>query len=138
MNPIKTKLKIILTNWISIVGIFLISYLSVFIWGFKEIGFPFIFISALILIVGYGMMFWISFIIIIFILDFIFFYRSTKYLYEKLFAEWLLIITPFIYWIFDNKYPFFIILIIAFAITQYIRKNKIVKILENNNFEIKH
>ncbi len=132
----KLKFHVFLTNWISVIGVFLISYLSVFIWGFKEIGFPFIFISVLILIVGYGMIFWIGFIIAIFILDFIIFNQSTKYLYEKLFAEWIIISSPFIYWIFDNEYIFFTVQIIAFGITQYIRKNKILNILKNNNFQI--
>ncbi len=138
MNLIKIKLKIVLTNWVNIIGVSLISYLSVFILGFKEIGFPFILISALISIFLYGMIFWVGFIITIFILDFILFSRSTKFIYEKLFAEWLIISSPFVYWIFKYEQFFFIVLIIALGITQYIRKNKILKILENNNLSINH
>jgi hypothetical protein len=138
MNLIKLKFYVFLTNWVNIIGVFVISYLSILILGYKEIGFPFILISALISIFLYGMIFWIGFIITIFILDFIFFNQNTKYLFEKLFTEWLIIGSPFVYWIFKYEQFFFIVLIIAFGVTQYIRKNKILKILENNNFEINH
>ena len=130
----RLKFRIFLINWINVFGIFLISYLFVIINEIKDI--PFILLSALFLILGYGVLFWTGFIITIFILDFIFFTRSAKFVYEKLFAEWVIVSTPFVYWIFDNKYPYFIVQIVAFGITQFIRKNKILKILENNNLSI--
>lgn len=128
----KLKFHVFLTNWINIIGIFLISYLFLIIYEIKD--FPFILLSTLFVVIGYGMIFWVGFIVTIFILDFILFSRSMKFVYEKLFAEWIIVCTPFVYWIFDNEYPYFIVQIIAFGITQYIRKNKILKILESNNF----
>jgi len=138
MEKMKLKFLIFRTNWINISGVSVISYLSIIILGYKEIGFPFILISALISIVFYGTLFWIGFILAIFILDFIFFKQSTKYLFEKLFAEWIIIGSPLVYWIFKYQQFFFIVLIIAFGITQYIRKNKILKILESTNFDRNH
>jgi hypothetical protein len=128
----KLKIRVALTNWINVIGIFLISYLFVIVYEIKD--FPFILLSALFLLIGYGIVFWFFFIVTIFILDFTLFNQSTKFVYEKLFAEWIIVCTPFLYWIFDNKYPYFFVQIIAFGITQYIRKNKILKILKNDNF----
>jgi hypothetical protein len=128
----KLKIRVALTNWINVIGIFLISYLFVIVYEIKD--FPFILLSALFLLIGYGIVFWFFFIVTIFILDFTLFNQSTKFVYEKLFAEWIIVCTPFLYWIFDNQYPYFKHQIIAFGITQYIRKNKILKILKNDNF----
>ncbi|MFN3664864.1 MAG: hypothetical protein ACK4S0_01820 [Sediminibacterium sp.] len=135
MNP---KLKIIITNWVNIVGVFI----AVYIYGVintlvdPEVAngtvdtLRLAFLGSLFGIVLYGMIFWIGYIVALIFLDFILIGKDEKNLYLKLMIQWGLISLPFIYWLFRYEQWVFLVAVIAFFITQNLRKNKIIKLLE--------
>jgi len=54
--------------------------------------------AALFSVFGYGMLFWILFIVSLVIFDLILIVPKRKNLKTKLMTEWLIISCPFIYW----------------------------------------
>lgn len=119
--------RIIGTNWINIVGIFLITYLYSFIRVIIETDFSIIqaMLSALILVGLYGLLFWIGFLLLLIILDTILVVRAKEKLKTALFIEWVIISTPLIYWMIKYEQWIFLIAVITFFITQIIRERKI-------------
>lgn len=129
----KEVMKIVLTNWINLSVIFF----AVFVAGFISamINDKFSFSEALFgtaySVVGYGMLFWLGFFILIGVLDIVLFsiMRQPQYVNYKLALEWLLISLPFIYWLIKYNQWIFLVAILAFLIGQFLRRPHIYKIL---------
>jgi hypothetical protein len=118
--------KILFSNWINIVGILVVLFCYTFLNSLINFQATFIqaFIGAFLLICLYGIIFWLGFLILIFILDLILIIPTKKSLKIGLLIEWLIISTPFIYWavIYKEQRVLYIIAIIAFLISQMIRE----------------
>lgn len=129
----KKVLKIILSNWINLLTIFIIVYIVGFLSAIIHDKFTFnkALFGTTYSIVGYGMIFWIGFVICILILDAILFSfnREQQYTTYKLLIEWLIIGAPFIYWLTKYGEWIFIIAVLAFLLGQYLRRPYIFKIL---------
>ncbi|TZF95116.1 hypothetical protein FW781_14565 [Chryseobacterium panacisoli] len=129
-------MKILRTNWINILGvfIFLLIYSIIFNFtvddGVTRNFFQSIF-AAIFLILLYGLMFWAGFILALIILDLILIIPNQDKLTLKLLFEWAIISIPFIYWaiIYEKQRSIFIVAIIAFLITQLLRKKLINKVI---------
>lgn len=95
-------MKIVYTNWINIVGIFTTLLLFTTIAGLIDTNLSLNFLQAIVAsligIVLYGLIFWIGFVILLVVLDFILIAPNPKYLKFKLFIEWLIISSPFMFW----------------------------------------
>lgn len=124
-------LNIIKTNWVHFVGFYITSYISIIL--FKLLGIDGVneswmqtillnFIMVLFLFFTYGLIIILSFFLAITILDLVAFHFTKLKVIEILIIEWLLIISPFIYWAFKYEYWLWICLSISFLCTQYIRK----------------
>lgn len=133
------KFKIILTNWINIIGVFV----AVYIYGVIDTllyfvtetnstidGLRLAFLGSLLAIVIYGMIFWIGFIASLIITDAVLNNTNQNKLYFKLMIQWGLISLPFVYWLFRYEEWIFLVAVVAFFITQNFRRIKIVKILK--------
>lgn len=131
-------MKILKTNWINIVGIFTVLFLYTTIYGlidpnvsrnvFQAI------IASLIGICLYGIILWIGFIVLLSILDLILIVPNQNGLKLKLFAEWIVISTPFVYWavIYKEQRWLYIVAITAFLTTQLLREKLINKVIQAN------
>ena len=129
-------IRILKTNWINIVGVFTVLFLYTTVYGLIE---PNVsrnifqaMIASLIGICLYGIMFWAGFITMLIILDFVLIIPKPKNLKIKLFIEWVIISSPFVYW--AIKYPeqrtLYIIAIITFLVTQLLRDKLITKVTQ--------
>ncbi|MFD3002594.1 hypothetical protein ACFS7Z_19645 [Pontibacter toksunensis] len=127
-------MRIILSNWINIVGIIGAAYIYTFFWTFSKppdfegnrlIIWVF---GSLFTIFGYGMIFWLLFIVALIALDFLLIIPDKRRLGEKLLIEWIIIISPFIYWAFKYDYWLWLILAASFLFTQFLRKKRIERI----------
>ena len=132
----KNTSKIILSNWVTVIGFIITVYLFTFLMMFvispeqdnERMG---IWLGGtLILIFGYGITVWLGFLIAIILLDIILIVPSRKRLTEKLILEWLIIIPPFIYWAFKYDYWLWLMLVSSFLFTQMIRKSTIVSLIK--------
>jgi hypothetical protein len=124
-------MKILKTNWINITGVFGAVFLYAIVLNLIDANvsrnlFQSIF-AALILIFGYGMMFWALLIISLVILDLLLIVRNQNNLKAKLLIEWLIISSPFIYWTIRYQEWIFVAAIIALFITQLLREKNIQK-----------
>ena len=122
-------MKVLTTNWINLLGVFLVVFLYAIILNLTETNvsrnlFQSIF-AALILVCGYGIMFWGLFVIALVVLDLLLIMRNPNNLKTMLLIEWLIISSPFIYWTIRYKEWIFVAAIIAFLITQLLRENRI-------------
>jgi hypothetical protein len=133
MKLLKIKFRIYLTNWVNILGIFLATYISIVISDINN--FPYTLFFSLYSIIGYGFMFWCSFLILILILDFILI-NSNNIILRILIIEWFIISIPFAYWCIKYNQWIFGVAIVAFLLTQFIRKKSIIKIIENTYSDI--
>ena len=135
MDKLMLTFKIILTNWVHLVGFYLVTYLSIILFalfGFEgytiENWAQTIFLNLIMilyLIFGYGFLPLVGFFGVIVILDLICFnFVRTKTTWI-LFLEWVLIIPTFLLWAFKYEYWLWIALIISFGITQWLRERKI-------------
>ncbi|MDV3833197.1 hypothetical protein CMU13_07635 [Elizabethkingia anophelis] len=129
-------IRILKTNWINIIGVFTVLFLYTTIYELIE---PNVsrnifqaMIASLIGICLYGIMFWVSFIIMLIILDYVLIIPNPKDLKLKLLIEWIVISSPFVYW--AIKYPeqrtLYIIAIITFLVTQLLRDKLINKAIQ--------
>lgn len=126
-------MKILATNWINVLGVFVAMLLYSVIFNqtnnhlnntiFQSV------VASLILICLYGLIFWGLFIAELAILDLLLILPNQKHIRQKLIIEWILVSTPYIYWLIRYKVWIFLVAIIAFAITQLLRKQLIVNIL---------
>ncbi|MBB5649165.1 hypothetical protein [Pedobacter cryoconitis] len=124
-------MKVIKTNWINLLGVFLVVLLYAIILNLTDTSishnlFQAIF-AALILVCGYGMIFWGIFVIALIVLDLLLITRNQNNLKVKLLIEWLIVSSPFIYWTMRYKEWIFLVAIIAFLITQLLRKKHITR-----------
>jgi len=130
----KEIMKIVLTNWVNLVIIFVVVYVAGFISAM--INDKFTFSEALFgttySVVGYGLLFWRGFFIVIALLDVLLFSfnREPRYTNYKLAIEWIVISSPFIYWLIKYNQWIFLVAILAFLIGQYLRRPYIFKIME--------
>ena len=126
----KKTIKILATNWINLLGIFAITFFSVFINSYltSPASFTQAFYGTCILICYYGIIFWIGFAILLIIFDLIFIIPFKSKIKRMLLLEWLIISLPFIYWTIKYKQWVFLVAIITFFITQMIRERQILKI----------
>lgn len=129
-------IRILKTNWINIIGVFTVLFLYTTIYELIE---PNVsrnifqaMIASLIGICLYGIMFWVGFIIMLIILDYVLIIPNLKDLKLKLLIEWIVISSPFVYW--AIKYPeqrtLYIIAIITFLVTQLLRDKLINKAIQ--------
>jgi len=129
----KKVIRIILSNWINLLTIFIVVYVVGFLSAI--INDKFTFSEALFgttySVVGYGLLFWIGFIICILVLDIVLFSidKKPQNTTIKLFIEWLIISAPFIYWLIKYGEWIFIVAILAFLLGQYLRRPYIFRIL---------
>jgi hypothetical protein len=122
-------LRIISTNWIHLLGFYITIYLSFII--FKIIGLGddyewdillgFGFVSAGILMLGYGLKILGYFVLAIVAMDIGSFSWGNKRPRETLILQWIIISVPFIYWAFYYEYWLWITLSISLLTTQLVR-----------------
>lgn len=126
-------MKVLKTNWINLAGVFVIVLLYGIILNLIDVNvsrnsFQVIF-AALILVCGYGIMFWGLFILSLIILDLLLFTINQNNLKIKLLIEWFVVSSPFIYGVIRYKAWIFVGGIIIFLITQLLREKLIKKLL---------
>ena len=130
MSNLERKFRVILTNWINLVGVFLVVYLCAFLMSYTSTNFSILqsLFSLFILVGLYGLLFWVGFSLELILLDFLLI--NSKHITSKLITEWVLICTPIIYC--TIKYNEWILLsgVIAFLITQFLRKKMILMAVE--------
>lgn len=124
-------MKVIKTNWINIAGVFLTVFIYALILNLNDPNVSRnlfqVIVSALMLVCLYGIMFWGLLIILLVILDLILITRNQNNLKIKLLVEWLIIASPFIYWVIRYNQWIFLVGIITFLLTQLLREKLIVK-----------
>ncbi|WP_184546417.1 hypothetical protein [Mucilaginibacter sp. FT3.2] len=122
-------MKVLLTNWINIAGVFGAGFL--FAMGEmileQQGNIAAVLLGPLFLILLYGLTSWCLFIASLFIFDLLFIVKSRDNLLIKLAVEWLLISSPFIYWTIIFHEWIFGVCTIAFFVTQFLRIKLIVK-----------
>jgi hypothetical protein len=130
MNEIK---KIVLSNWVNVVSIFVCVYVAGCISAMINDTFTFseALVGSIFSVVLYGSVFWIGFFIEITLFDVLLFSfnRDPAYINYKLILEWIIISAPFIYWLIKYNEWIFLVAILAFLIGQYLRRPYIFKIL---------
>lgn len=129
----KEVLKIVLTNWVNILTVYICLFVSLFVSelipGIATIK------DALYNTFGslivYYLSFWLGFSMLIALLDVLFFSfdKQAQYTNYKLIIEWLLISLPFVYWLIKYNQWIFLVTILAFLLGQYLRRPYIFKIL---------
>jgi hypothetical protein len=130
----KEVLKIFLSNWVNLVVIFLAVYVIGFISAMINDKFTFgeAVLGVTYSVALYGIVFWVGFLVGVLVLDIILFgfSRIPGHTTMKLAIEWVLIRTPFIYWLLRYNQWIFLIAVLAFLVGQYLRRPYILKILE--------
>lgn len=137
MEPKKIKMKIFLTNWVSVVGIFIVLCLTGIItelWKVESIreapnAIATGLFGVLLALLLYSLVIWLAFILVMFLLDFLLMNNDKTYVRHKLLFEWILVSSPFIYWGFEYSQWIFFVAIGTFFITQAIREKLILKLL---------
>ena len=128
--------KIILTNWINLMGFILLLFVFNFYFylGEKNIFYKSLFITFYVFIV-FGSFIWIGVLLSLIAIDTIFILKKIykNYLNLGIIMQSILICLPYICWSIMNKNvnSFSLSVIITFTITQYIRKGMIKKILNS-------
>ena len=127
----KRGLQIYRTNWITILGIFIAVYIASITISVlnNQLGIGEAIFGSLFGLLTYGMIFWIGFLIALLVLDILLIGSTDIKLDIKLILEWAILSTPFIYWFVSYTEEVFLVAVIAFLITQFIRRNKITEIL---------
>ncbi|HEY8780228.1 MAG TPA: hypothetical protein VIM16_01330 [Mucilaginibacter sp.] len=124
-------MKIILTNWINLLGVFLVTLVFSCVLALTDANLSYnIFqaiLAALFSVLGFGMMAWALFIVALVILDLLLIVTNPNNLIVKLLIEWLIISSPFIYGAVKYSEWIFLAAIIAFLITQLLREKAIKK-----------
>lgn len=125
------------TNWINLLGIFTAVYIYGIIVAlsqvstFNDLGNSLMwgFLGSFIGIIVFGFYFWLVFITLIFILDLILLNMDRKYLLRKLFLEWIIASSPFIYTGIMNNMWVFYVAVAGFLVAQWYRAKAIGKII---------
>ncbi len=130
----KEIIKIVLSNWINVVVIFILVYFVKCISFLKDGRFTFreSLETPLYHIFGYGFLFWLIFLFLISVSDLLLFgfSRELKYTGYKLLLQWLIVSLPFIYWIVRDNARIFLVAMLAFLLGQYLRRGYILNILK--------
>jgi hypothetical protein len=125
-------MKIIKTNWINIIGVLFTVFIYAMVLNITDTNITRdlnqAMFAALILVLGYGIMFWGVFLISLIILDLLLLTRNQNNLRIKLLLEWVVISSPFIYWIAKYNEWIFLAAILSFLITQLLREKRIIEI----------
>ncbi|OMP74702.1 hypothetical protein [[Flexibacter] sp. ATCC 35208] len=129
-------MKIIKTNWINIIGVFIAVFLYAIVLNLIDTNvsrnvFQSV-LPALILVCLYGLVFWVLLILLLVILDLLLIVKKTSNLRVKLLIEWLIIGSPFTYWAVRYGQGIFIAGVISLLITQFIRWKHIKAVLKAN------
>lgn len=132
MRQINLKLRVFLTNWINFLGIFLSTYIAIMLSDINNL--PYTLLSSLYSVLGYGFLFWRGFFITIFLMDIVLLNKRNVNI--MLLIEYVIISIPFIYWGFKYNEWIFFVAIIAFLISQYLRKDRILKIFNDYENEV--
>lgn len=134
----KRTLSILSTNWVHLVGFYITTYLSLIF--FKLLGLEDMadydwwqtliesLATILVLFLTYGALIIAGFFTVIFLLDILGFNLFPKRTGLILSMEWQVIAPAFIYWAFEYEYWLWLTLLMSFAITQWMRKKKILEI----------
>lgn len=119
--------KILATNSVNLIGIFFATLIFCVISGLvhQQLNLFQILFGTVLSILLYGMLFWAIFFVGIFVLDLLIICNSKKNLKQMLILEWLIISTPFIYWIIIYQEWIFLVAVVTFLITQLAREQKI-------------
>jgi hypothetical protein len=117
-------MKVVGTIWINIVGVFIAVLVYAIVLNLADATasrnlFQAVF-GALILVCLYGILFWTCFVVALVGLDLLI-VRNHKNLVTKLLVEWLVISTPFLYGIVKYYEWVFLVAIMAFLLTQFLR-----------------
>ncbi|WPV69691.1 hypothetical protein [Chitinophaga sp. LS1] len=133
-------MKIIKTNWINIIGVFIAVFLYAIALNLIDTNvsrnlFQSV-LPALILVCLYGLVFWVLLILLLVILDLLLdlllIVKKTSNPRVKLLIEWLIIGSPFTYWAVRYGQGIFIAGVISLLITQFIRWKHIKAVLKAN------
>lgn len=134
VSGIKQLFQILLTNWVNLVVILISTFIFSIINSIVTANFTFgeAIFGSVFLVLGYGIMFWLGFFMLIGILDVVLFSfnKEPRYTNYKLALEWIIISLPFIYWLIKYNQWIFLVAILAFLIGQYLRRPYIFKILQ--------
>lgn len=122
-------MKVLTTNWINLLGVFAVVFIYSIILNLTDTNISRnllqAILGALILVFGYGMMFWGLFIVALIVLDLLIITRNQNNLKAKLMIEWVLISIPFIYWTVKYSEWIFLAAVFAFLVTQLLREKYI-------------
>jgi hypothetical protein len=126
-------MKILKTNWINVIGVLITVFLYTVILDLIDLEtsnnfFQAVF-SGLVLILLYGVVFWLLFIVSLIVFDILFIVKNQSNLKLKLLSEWIILSAPFFYWVIKYREWIFLIAIISFLITQLFREKMIEKAL---------
>lgn len=133
----KASLKIILTNWIHLLGFYAMAYLSLIC--FKALGMdsendtwemilsP---LSILVVFLTYGPVIIGGFYAVIIGLDVLCFNLLKTQAWKILVLEWLLVIPFFVKWAFEYKFWIWLPLCLSFLVTQFVRRKPIERLLK--------
>ena len=130
VSSIKQVFQVLLANWINLIIILVSTFLFAFFNSIISVKFTVgeALFGATYLVLGYGILFWTDFFIVIVLL--FSFNRQPRYTNYKLALEWIIISSPFIYWLIKYNQWIFLVAILAFLIGQYLRRPYIFKILQ--------
>ena len=121
-------MKILITSWVNIAGVLVVVFLYA-IYETIALGNGYnifqLLLAASISIFLYGFMAWMLFMVSLIVLDILLFARNKNYLKSKLFVEWLIISSPFIYWLNIYREWVFLVAVLGFGVTQFIREKMI-------------
>lgn len=139
---IKRILRTIMTNWIHLVGFYLMTYLTIVVGSIfdpTEGWDPVIltgFVAAFLLFVVYGSVIVGWFYLAIILLDVACLTWTNKWRKEILILEWIIISIPFVYWAFEYEYWLWIALSVSLLTTQMIRLRMIKKVELNAQLNV--
>lgn len=129
-------MKILLTNRLNIIGVFITVFLYTLIYNcviddgvtrnlFQSI------IAAFLFLFLYGIIFLIAFLIALIFLDLILIIPNQKNLKIKLLLEWFIVSIPFVYLatIYERQRVIYLVAVVTFFITQLLREKLIKRIV---------
>jgi hypothetical protein len=128
-------MKIILSNWINLLGVFGSVFVFTIILTTMDANLSYNIFQAILAtlfsILGYGMMFWAFLIVSLLVTDLILVIPNKGNLKMLLIIQWLVISCPFIYGIIKYQEWVFAAGVISFLITQLLREKYILNKVAN-------
>ncbi|NIG55068.1 hypothetical protein [Chitinophaga sp. Cy-1792] len=127
-------MKVIKTNWINFLGVFITVLLYVVIGNLSEaVSIGGLLLMALLLIFLYGIIFWIGLFAALITLDLILIRENQRHLLRNLLIEWFIISIPFMYWTAIYEEYIFLPAILSLLVTQILRKQLIVSVCKSSS-----